>query len=277
MAGKGGPTSSFVDLPEDIHFEIAKIIDPRLCSSPSSQHASDPDFIDKIYSHCKPDLALARLTLVCKRLHHIYAPLSTWRSLCIKVMPFGVAKLGKMYEPSPSLTRVLEHPETGIHARELLIGYTCTPSDWDGFMHCGNLVGLGQLLANTPLLDTVRCIYWGGNTGRSRYCNVCLPYEFFESLSSLTYLRYLSLDQFYLEFFTGMFAFKFPSLRILRFSPASSSTSFFKDILRFSIPNIHTLYVYDGCGPVWRSTNYSAKNTLDAIEVRCHVPPFILS
>jgi hypothetical protein len=132
MAGEGGATLSFVDLPEDIHLAIAKIIDPRLCSSPSSQHASDPDFTSEVYSHCQPDLALARLTLVYKRLHRIHAPFSTWRSLYIEVLtPLSAKLLGKEYEPSPSLTRVLKHLETVIYARELLI-WRCVTLDSKG-------------------------------------------------------------------------------------------------------------------------------------------------
>jgi hypothetical protein len=280
MAGEGGATLSFVDLPEDIHFAIAKIIDPRLCSSPSSQHASDPDFTSEVYSHCQPDLALARLTLVCKRLQRIYAPFSTRRSLYIEVKTLRSAqRLGRKYVPSPSLTRVLKYPETGIYARELLIrcvtlkkGSRC--HDDNGFgdeLTYGNLVGFDQFLANTPQLDTVRCI----DTRHDGYC-VRLPYQFFASLSSLASLRYLYLG--------GQFCYfeslKVPPLhqvRILRYYPGPYCAAFFKDILRFSMPNIHTLYVNpfrDDPPYSWNSctSTRATCHILVAIEVRCHVP-----
>jgi hypothetical protein len=87
MADGEGSTTSFVDLPDDIHLEIAQIIDPRICSLPSSVHADDPVYTDYAYashSPSRPNQTLTRLTRVCKRLQRIYAPLSTWRNLFIQ-------------------------------------------------------------------------------------------------------------------------------------------------------------------------------------------------
>jgi hypothetical protein len=263
-------TPSFVNLPDDIHFEIAKIIDPRICSDPSSYHAKDPDIIVRGSESCLPDRrTLTRLTLVCKRLHLVYAPCSTWRTLCIKVDSPHSAR----YEPSPSLTRVLKYPKTGIYARELLIRYS---GFWnEGFIDAfarGSLVHFDRFLANTPRLETVRCF-------SDIYQDARLPRQFFASLSSLASLRYLYLGQLVMDF--NIYA-SLPCLhqvRILRYSSSPlSRPDILRDLLRFFMPNIDTLYVtgrrvsqvggFGKCTLVTQITDVELEYIFDAIRVR---------
>jgi hypothetical protein len=232
MSGKGGSTLSFVYLPEDIHFEIAKAIDPMLCSDPSSFHALDSEHIDlpELYrNNVRPNRTLATLTRVCKQLRLIYAPFSTWRSLYIE------AKDLPKLSPSPSLTRVLKYPDTGIYVKQLFIHYRGLSKEglFDALTR-GSLVDLTRFLANTPRLDTVRCMC-------DYDTDVRLPIDFFASLSPLASLRYIFLGIFDMD---SEISPSFPSLhqvRILRCS-RPSGPFVFGDLLRFSMPNIHTLY-----------------------------------
>jgi hypothetical protein len=170
---------NFVDLPDDIHVEIARIIDPKLCMNYSSFPRADPILSDEVYKDIQPSETLARLTLVCKRLRHIYAPLSTWRNLFIEAdSPHSSQLLGDQSEPSPSLTRVLKHPETGSHARELLIRF----GEYQGWSE-GFYDALDRFLSNTPRLETVRFI--GPSSGGAGF-----PIQFLPLLSSLASLRY---------------------------------------------------------------------------------------
>jgi hypothetical protein len=110
MVADRGSTLSFLDLPVDVHAEIAQTIDPRIGSNPSIYHVSDPDNPSSAYRTSQPDLTLSRLT-VCRRLYRIYAPFSTWRNLCIE------SKSSREASPTRSLSRYLDCPEKGIHAR----------------------------------------------------------------------------------------------------------------------------------------------------------------
>jgi hypothetical protein len=137
--------------------------------------------------------------------------------------------------PSPSFTLVLKYPDIGIYVKELFIHYRGVSKE--GFVDAltrGSLVDLTRFLANTPQLDTVRCI-----------CDydedVRLPIDFFASLSPLASLRYIFLGTFDMD---SEISPSFPSLhqvRILRCS-RPSGPFVFGDLLRFSMPNIHTLY-----------------------------------
>jgi hypothetical protein len=244
MAGEGFSTSRFLDLPDEILLEIARIVDPTICFDPSRFHALDSEFTFELFPAIRPDQTLARLTLVCKRFHRIYAPVSTWSSLYIRANdPRSAKSLGEKLETSPSVTRVLDYPETGIYARELLIDYEGYYKDgFEDALTCGTLVDFDRFLANTPRLETVRCI------GRLPIDadRACLPIKFFASLSSLASLRYLSLAKFDMHFEVPP---SFPCLhqvRILRFSP-SRQTTIYGDLLRFAMPNIHTLHVINPC------------------------------
>jgi hypothetical protein len=262
-ASERGSTTSFLDLPEEILLELAKIIDPRICSNPSSRHVREPDYPDEAYYHCQPDLTLSRLTLVCKRLHRIYAPFSTWRSLYIGAMDLRSAQIvGQQLEPSPSLKRVLKYSETGIYAREVVIEYKGFYTE--GFVEAfarGNLVDFDRFLANTPRLDTVRCI--NGHVTHKYF--VRLPIQFFTSLSSLASLRYLQLGEFDMGSLSSI-----PPLhqvRIFRYT-SGLKPAIFRNLLRFSVPNIDTLYIDDNGLLEGRAIPYA----LDAISVRCHFP-----
>jgi hypothetical protein len=207
--------SRFLNLPDDIHFEIAQIIasDPSFFSNPSRHFKLPP----KLFTDClsRPNQTLITLTLVCKLLQCIYAPFSTWRNLYIEVRtPRSAGFLGEEYELSPSLIRVLKYPETGKYAKELLIRYESLTlnshsdlsdlADWKfGFVNeftRGNLVGFNRFLANTPRLETVCCIpndvcTWSEATGEIL---PAVPIQFFASLSSLASLQYLYLGPFHL-------------------------------------------------------------------------------
>jgi hypothetical protein len=277
---EGRSTSSFVNLPEDIHFKIAKIIDTNILSNPSSFHAEDTD-LSQIYKGSKPhtlvklvrqnsqpDLTLARLALVCKRLQRIYAPYSTWKCLSIEAKsPSSARSLGEKFELSPCLTRVLKYPETGIYARSLYIEGKRSHKECfvKSFAH-GNLANFDLFLANTPRLETIRCILEGDEA--SGY-DPHLPIEFFKSLSSLASLRYLYLGQFVMDY---KLSTPFPSLhqvRILRFTPSPfPETNILCDLLR-SMPNIHTLYVNTSLSRM----DWVTDNVLRNIEVRCHFSP----
>jgi hypothetical protein len=210
--------SRFLNLPDDIHFEIAQIIasDPSFFSNPSRHFKLPP----KLFTDClsRPNQTLITLTLVCKRLQCIYAPFSTWRNLYIEVRtPRSAGFLGKEYELSPSLIRMLKYPETGKYARELLIRYESLRlnshsdlsnlADWKfGFVNeftRGNLVGFDRFLANTPRLESVCCITndvytWSAARGIIR---PAVPVQFVTSLSSLASLRHLYLGCFDLPLF----------------------------------------------------------------------------
>jgi hypothetical protein len=245
MSSERGSTLSFVDLPVDIHLEIAQAIDHRIGFNPSSRHASDPEFMSESLGDNRPDQTLVGLSLVCKRLHRIYAPFSTWRTLLIEVNSPRTAQL----EPSPSLSRLLVHPETGLYARELVIHWHYIEPGCQNRHRClvdvfahGNLVHFSRFLANTPRLETVRCTRGDGRRSRQGYYNASLPIEFFASLSSLPSLRYLYLEDFIMDFEISP---SFPPLhqvRILRYS-LSSGPTILGDLLRFSMPRVHTLYV----------------------------------
>jgi hypothetical protein len=274
MAGKGGSPFRFLDLPDEIHVEIARIIDPRICSDPSSQHASDPISTSYVYWTRKPSQTLTRLTLVCKRLHHLYAPFSTWRTLYIEVDTPRWAQLrGEQYGPSPSVARVLDYPETGMYARELLIRYKgYDKKGLDDAFAFGNLYDFDEFLAKTPRLDTVRCV------GTSKNSNglLRLPSKVFTSLSSLASLRYIYLGEFDIrkkDFPT------FPPMhqvRILRYSPTPIRASILGDLLRFSMPNIHTIYV-TVCQFYPEEYEFIAGDILNGILVRCHFLHFAFS
>jgi hypothetical protein len=279
-----------VELPDDIHFEIAKIFDPRLCSSPSSQHADDPDITPLACRQCRPNRTLINLTLVCKRLCRIYAPYSTWRSVYIEAnSPKLAQRLGEKYEPSPSITRVLNYPETGVYARELLIQYNgfkmwrfnMNNFDKNGFtMARGNLANLDRFLANTPQLETVRCISSDEEELNHTYyederIDVRLPVEFFVSLSKVASLRYLYLGEFNMDscaYYPSSLPALLPQVRILRYSPSTGRTVL-ANLLYFLMPNIHTLYI--------TGSRYLRDKEIDCIlcdlEVRCHFPSVFLS
>jgi hypothetical protein len=291
-ATKTGSTFRFLDLPDDIHIEIARIIDPRICSDPSRFHADDLEDTptsNHIANHWQPNQTLARLTLVCKRLHRLYAPFSTWRILYIEsTSPLSAPHFHEKLEPSPSLTRVLDYPQTGIYARALLIRFRGFKTRYfvDTAKYAftqGIMADFDRFLANTPRLETVRCI--GCHGGRKKveisgvpriligyyYGDISLPYQFFASLSSLASLRYLYLDGFIIELADSpSFLTSFPPLhqiRILLYT-VSERPAIFRDFLR-SMPNIHTLHI---------NTNYvfeirNLYNIVDGIEVCCHFPP----
>jgi hypothetical protein len=233
---------SFVDLPVEIHLEIAKAIDPRLCSSPSSQHALDDDYASQVFKDRRLNVTLARLTLVCKRLRHLYTPFSTYRTLFIEANVDHWSGLGPR-EPSPSLTRVLEYPETGVYAKELLISYQSRSwyiSSFDTFTRDN----FDRFLANTPRLETVRCFHNAGHVAGNPGV-VDFPIQLLESLSSLASLRFLYLDEFYMN--SDFELSPSPSLpplqqvRILRYSPPRGLCML--GYLLLSMPNIHTLYI----------------------------------
>jgi hypothetical protein len=182
----------------------------------------------------------------------MYAPFSTWRSLFIEAMsPRSAQLLCEEYEPSPSLTRVLKYPETGFYARELLIPYgdfwKADSVDDCAFVQ-GTLAGFDRFLANTPRLETIRCIGPGNEVdfiydSKCRVKRFKLPVAFFASISSLASLRYLYLggiDDL------DVISREFPSLnqiRILRYSPTAGCTML-GELLSFSgMWDIHTLYV----------------------------------
>jgi hypothetical protein len=215
----GPPRTLDVELCDDIHIEIAQIIAPEILLSPSSFHDHDPDFTPDAFTHryCRPNETLTTLTRLCKRLYYIYAPYSTWRSLYIEVKtPRSAQLLGKEYEPSPSLTRVLKCPETGIYARELLIRYVS--SSWDAgmtrdFVHeftDGNMLDFNRFLANTPRLETVRCINSASNRPP-------LPITFVRLLSSLASLRYLFWNNFTVDHMDSPWSLLLPQVRILKY------------------------------------------------------------
>jgi hypothetical protein len=271
MYATGREGSRFLELPDEIHLEIARIIDPRLCSSPSSQHARDPEYSIRVYWQSRPDRTLARLARVCKRLQCIYAPYSTWRSVYIEATNRQLArKLGESYHASPSLTRVLKYPETGVYARELLIQYKSSKLEEEGLpdvnegftMARGNLANLDRFLAKTPQLETVRCISSDDDADHG----VRLPIEFFVSLSKLASLRYLYLGEFDMKFKVSPSFPHLPQVRILRYSP-SDGEIVLGDLFRFSMPNIHTLYV------TAHRLDYTSfedvDSIVDAIQVRC--------
>jgi hypothetical protein len=261
---------NFVDLPYDIHCEIARIVDPRIGSDPSSFHADDPVLTPMAYSHCQPSQTLARLTLVCKRLYHIYAPFSTWRSLYIE--DDNTARLcGRKLGPSPSLTRVLKYPDTGYYARELLIRFTkhsCSEPFVDAFEH-GNMVDINLFLAKTPRLETVRCI--GGRFDHDGDIEELvdrphLPTRFFASLSPLASLRYLYLGNLDMTFQVSPPP-PLHQVRILRYTP-TPGPCILGDLLRFSTPSVHTLYVTDDIRAEYQFDEIEC--VLVDIEVRCH-------
>jgi hypothetical protein len=272
MACDGGSTStssSFLDLPPEIHQRIAQNIDPRICSDPSSLHEYDPGTTVLAYKRSRPNQTLARLTLVCRRLLRIYAPFSTWRSLFIDVeSPRSTQLLDEELEPSPSLVRVLKYPETGFYARELLIRYK---GFWKkGFVDAfviGNLVDFDRFLANTPRLETVRCI----GSARDWSDHAWLPVQFFASLSSVTSLRYLYLGEFDMDFELSP---SFPPLhqvRILRYSP-SSSRIILGELLQFCMPNIHTLHITVSQIEITDNEDEDVECVIAGIQVRCHFP-----
>jgi hypothetical protein len=268
--GEGGSTTlSFVDLPEEIHLEIAKIIDLRLCSLPSSRHARDSDEPENIYTDSQPDLTLARLTLVCKRLHHVYAPFSTWRSLYIEVASNLWVEYRKKLEPSPSFARVLKYPETGIYARELLIRYRGLCLWGAGYTKLIDSVDndLNRFLANTPQLETVRCINGSDSfvAGTARSRASWLPVQVLASLSLLPSLRYLYLGEFYMDFDSPTLLPALHQVRILRYFYSIGPVSL-GDHLLSSMPNIHTLHVTVSRG-IFRD---ALDKIFDGIQVRCH-------
>jgi hypothetical protein len=268
-AERGLATSSFVNLPDDIYLEIAKIIDLRLCSNPSSRHARDPEITDYTYRHSRPSRTLARLTLVCKQLHRIYAPFSTWRSLHIEAKSHRSERL----EPSTSLARLLKYPEIGFHARELVIRYR--GSHMKGFIHAfarGNLVDFDRFLVNTPRLETVRLIDEPGMPDETKGF-VHFPIQFFTLLSSLASLRYLHLSRFIMGSEVSLSSIPpLHQVRIFRYSLGSEPATF-GDLLRFSMPSIQALYIND------YADDEEIDYALDGIQVCRHFPrlPFMKS
>jgi hypothetical protein len=262
---------SFVDLPLDIHVEIARILDPRLCSNRHSFHSRDEDtFCLYVNGSLQPNRTLARLTLVCKRLLRIYAPFSTWRYLTIKAKSPAQLRGENLDSSAPSLARVLKDRQTGVHARELFIGYhgQMNMGFINAFEH-GNLVDLDRFLANTPRLDTIRFM---GTTSMSMHEEVIrLPVEFFKSLSSLKSLRYLNMGEFVMPHGVSLSSVTpLPQVQVFRYSPSLQPATF-GDILRFAVPNTRILYVNVAEHP--RATGYA----LDGIEVRlplCPLFPF---
>jgi hypothetical protein len=269
IAGEGFSTSRFVDLPAEIHKEIAKTIDPRLGSDPSSQHNSDPIAPSQAYYHSGPDRTLARLTRVCKRLQRVYGPFSTWRTLYIEANDHLSSKPN--FKLPPSVTRVLDYPETGIHARQLLIRYKgYDKKGLDEAFGLDSWNNFNKFLAKTPRLDTVRCIGTSANEDGS----VRLPYEFFKSLSSLASLRYIYLGEFDIRKKDFPAFPPLDQVRILRYSPTQMRLSILGQLLRSSMPNIHTLYITGGLsGPDPEGDALIVVDVLNAILVRLPLSP----
>jgi hypothetical protein len=267
-ARKGrGSRLSFVDLPDDIHVEIARIIDPTICSDPSSHHGCDSDLTNQAYWNSQPNQTLTRLTLVCKRLRQLYGPFSSWRSLHIEAKsPRSAELIDEKFELSPSLERVLKYPETGVYARQLFIQFRGSWKEGfaDAFGH-GNLVDFDRFLANTPRLDTVRCLAFGVN----RRDNVHFPIPLLTSLSRLASLRYLFLGEFDMDYQVPPSLPLLPQVRILRYSPSYGPT-ILKDLLCSSMPNIETLYITTSrLYELWGELEYIVAD----IQVRCDSTP----
>jgi hypothetical protein len=214
---------------------------------------------------------LARLSLVCKQLYRIYAPLSTWRHLFIEAKCPRSARHQKL-ELSPSLARVLKHPETGFYAKELVIQYKgFWKNGFVGAFENGTMVDFDRFLANTPRLETVRCInnHTLGAHGLRNNCtdDARFPIQLLASLSSLASLRYLFLGEFDMDFEISPSLPPLHQVRILRYSPAYGP-NIVGDLLRFSMPNIHSLYVTANRLKGFDDEEDDALNVITAIEVR---------
>jgi hypothetical protein len=164
---------------------------------------------------------------------------------------------------------VLKYPETGIHARELLVRYRSLSRE--GFIDAfeaasGKLANdFNRFLANTPCLEAVRCIGNQESGKLKKRIITWLPIQFFASLSSLASLRYLYLGDFEMNFKESTTSLPpLHQVRILRYSQ-STGPMILGDLLRYCMPNIHTLYVTFSVGKYQKDLD----RFLDGIKVRC--------
>jgi hypothetical protein len=175
---------------------------------------------------------------------------------------------------------VLKYPKTGVYARGLLIeckGFKLSRNfvDYTGSAFTQeNLAILDMFLANTPQLETVRCVRVCSDKlvdDHSDNDDIRLPLHFFGSLSKLKSLRYLHLGGFNLSFIVGPWLPRLPQVRILRYTPFSRCNDF-ADFLRVSMLNIRTLYV-TACRFDRGGNQVDPRDSvISAIQVRCPFP-----